>query len=63
MTRTVTVNAPVAVNTAPTVTLTGSASITLAQGATYIEQGATWSDAQDGSGAATISGTVNTAVA
>ncbi len=50
-------------NTAPTVTLTGPTSITLTQGDTYTEQGATWSDAQDGSGAATISGTVNTAVA
>ncbi len=49
-------------NTAPTVTLNGPASMTLAHGATYTEQGATWSDTQDGSGAATISGTVNTAV-
>ena len=37
--------------TAPVITLTGNATVNLTVGDTYIEQGATWTDAIDGSGA------------
>lgn len=48
---------------APTITLKGASPLTLAQGATYTELGATWTDAKDGSGAdTTITGSINTAV-
>jgi hypothetical protein len=48
----------------PTILLTGGATVTVNQGSTYTEQGATASDPQDGSltGQIVISGTVNTAV-
>lgn len=50
--------------TAPTLTLNGLASTTLEYGSTYVERGATWHDAHDGSGAAVIAGDiVNTTVA
>ncbi len=48
---------------APIVTLSGSATLTLAFGAVYAELGARWVDGVDGSGAATVSGTVNTGIA
>lgn len=55
----------VADQTAPVVTLVGSGTITLANGAVYTESGATWSDAMDGTGAiaAANSGSVNTTTA
>ncbi len=55
----------VADQTAPVVTLVGSGTITLANGAVYTESGATWSDAVDGTGAiaAASSGSVNTTTA
>lgn len=50
--------------TAPIVTLLGSGTITLTQGATWSDPGATWSDNLDGTGSLTgaTSGAVNTAV-
>jgi len=50
--------------TAPVVTLSGSASITIAQGSVFTDDGATWVDNVDGSGiiAVATSGSVNTAV-
>ncbi|MDH5518298.1 MAG: DUF5011 domain-containing protein [Gammaproteobacteria bacterium] len=56
-TRTVTVTD----TTAPVITLNGAASITLTQGATYSEQGATATDNLDGSISVVITGTVDTA--
>ena len=52
-------------NAAPVVTLTGSSTINLNVGATYTEQGASWTDAEDGSGtiSSPTSGSVNTSVA
>ena len=48
---------------APTVTLKGANPLTLTQGDTYTEFGATWTDAKDGTGTdTTITGSVNTAV-
>ena len=48
--------------TAPVITLTGNATVNLTVGDTYTEQGATWADVIDGSGAATVGGdTVDTA--
>ena len=47
----------------PVITLTGNATVNLTVGDTYTEQGATWTDNIDGSGSATASGSVNTAVA
>ncbi len=45
----------------PVVTLTGPATVNLDEGDTYTEQGATWTDNVDGSGAATVGGdTVDT---
>ena len=44
----------------PVITLTGDASITLTQGDTYTEQGATWTDNVDGSGDAVVTGSVDT---
>ena len=44
----------------PLITLTGDAVITLTQGDTYTEQGATWTDNVDGTGDATVSGSVDT---
>lgn len=41
-------------------TLSGDAAITLEYGATYTEAGATFSDLKDGTGTATVSGTVDT---
>ncbi|OYT91539.1 MAG: hypothetical protein CFE43_12930 [Burkholderiales bacterium PBB3] len=50
--------------TPPSISLNGAASISLTVGDSYTEQGATWSDAVDGSGTVTdITGTVNTAAA
>ena len=47
---------------APTVTLKGANPLTLTQGDSYIELGATWTDAKDGSGSdTTITGNLNTA--
>ena len=58
---TVTVPATVADNEAPVLTLAGSASVTLVEGDTYTEQGATWSDNVDGTGSAVVGGdTVDT---
>ena len=48
---------------APIVTLSGSATLTLAFGAVYTELGARWVDVVDGSGAATVSGSLNTSIA
>lgn len=48
---------------ASVVTLLGATTLTLAFGAVYTELGARWIDIVDGSGAATISGTVNTGIA
>ena len=55
----------VADQTAPVMTLIGSGTITLTNGAVYTESGATWSDAVDGTGAiaAASSGSVNTTTA
>lgn len=64
-TRTVLVvaKAPVPDTTAPVVTLNGASSVSLTVGGSYTEQGASWSDAVDGSGAVSdITGTVNTSV-
>ncbi len=45
----------------PVITLTGPATVNLDEGDTYTEQGATWTDNVDGSGAATVGGdTVDT---
>jgi hypothetical protein len=44
----------------PIISLTGDAEITLTEGATYTEQGATWTDNVDGAGDATASGSVDT---
>ena len=44
----------------PVITLTGNATITLTQGNTYTEQGAIWVDNKDGTGDATVSGSVDT---
>ncbi len=50
--------------TAPLITLTGSDPVNVDQNTAYTEQGATWADAVDGSGAAIVGGdTVNTAIA
>ena len=50
--------------TAPVITLTGNATVNLTVGDTYTEQGATWADAIDGSGSATVGGdTVDTSTA
>ena len=47
--------------TAPVITLTGPSVVNLTQGDTYTEQGATWTDNVDGSGAAVVGGdTVDT---
>ena len=49
--------------TAPVVALVGTSSITIPHGVDYIDSGATWTDAIDGTGTATlISGSVNTGV-
>jgi hypothetical protein len=46
---------------APVITLTGAATINITIGGTYTEQGATWTDVEDGTGAATVGGdTVDT---
>ena len=47
----------------PVITLHGDASITITQGSTYTDLGATAHDSQDGSVDVSVSGTVNTAVA
>jgi subtilisin-like proprotein convertase family protein len=62
---TVTRSVVVADRTLPAITLTGSASMVVAQGSTYTEPGATASDNIDGniSASIVISGTVNTSVA
>lgn len=44
----------------PVITLTGDATISVIQGDTYTELGATWADNLDGSGDATVTGTVDT---
>ena len=49
--------------TAPVITLTGPAEITLSVGDTYTEQGAVAEDNVDGTFAATVTGTVDTSVA
>lgn len=48
---------------APVITITGNNPLAIAVGATYVEQGAIATDANDGAIAVVISGTVNTAVA
>ena len=48
--------------TAPIITLTGLADIYVEVNTAYTEQGATWADNLDGTGAATVTGTVNTTV-
>lgn len=52
-------------NATPVVTLTGSPTINLNVGQTYTEQGASWTDAEDGSGtiSSPTTGSVNTSVA
>ena len=51
-------------NECPVVVSTAGSSLTLDTGDTYTEAGGTWTDAEDGSGAATVGGdTVNTSVA
>ncbi len=45
--------------TKPVITLTGSSTVYVEFGDNYSEQGATWTDAYDGSGSATVSGSVN----
>ena len=70
MTRTITVT-PVPDTTAPIVTLSGSATLTVAQGSSYTDAGARWTDNFDGSGSTltgaysatgsfALSGSVNT---
>ncbi len=44
------------------ITLNGSSTVYIEFGSNYTEEGATWTDAYDGSGSATISGTVNVGV-
>lgn len=44
----------------PVITLTGDAEISVIQGDTYTEQGAIWVDNKDGTGDATVSGSVDT---
>lgn len=46
----------------PVVTINGSTGVTLEAGVAYVESGAEWTDALDGSGSALVSGTVNTAI-
>lgn len=46
----------------PVISLTGDAIVTLEAGDAYVEQGATWTDNRDGSGAAVPSGSVNNVV-
>jgi Domain of unknown function (DUF5011)/Bacterial Ig-like domain len=46
--------------TAPVITLSGSTTLTLEAGSSYIDVGATWFDNADGTGTVTASGTVNT---
>ena len=48
--------------TPPLITLNGDANISVDQGSTYVELGATWTDNIDGTGNATPSGTVDTSV-
>jgi hypothetical protein len=50
--------------TAPVTTLVGSASPTIAHGSIYVESGATWADALDGTGTivSASSGSVNTSI-
>ena len=51
--------------THPVVTLVGSGTVNISQGATYTDSGATWTDNRDGSGTLSVAnnGSVNTAVA
>lgn len=58
VTRTVTVQDTIA----PQISLTGASTIYIEFGDNYTEQGATWTDSFDGSGAATVSGSVNVGV-
>lgn len=48
--------------TAPVLTVVGSTNPTIAHGSTYVESGATWADALDGTGTVSVasSGSVNT---
>jgi hypothetical protein len=48
--------------TAPVLTLNGASTIYIEFGDTYTEQGASWTDAYDGSGSAIVSGSVNVGV-
>lgn len=47
----------------PVITLVGNANITITEGSTYTEQGATWTDNADGSGDAVVTGSVDTSTA
>jgi hypothetical protein len=49
-------------DTAPVITLVGSATVTHEAATSYSDTGATWTDAVDGNGSATVSGTVNISV-
>lgn len=60
-TASVTFTVTVADRTAPVVTLTGSASVTLEAGATYTDAGATATDNYDATSTVVVSGTVNNA--
>lgn len=60
---TVTRTVSVVDTTAPVITLNGSASMTVANGGSFTDPGATWSDAVDGTGNITGSGSVNTSTA
>jgi hypothetical protein len=48
--------------TAAVITLTGSSTVYVEFGQNYTEQGATWTDAYDGTGSAVVSGSVNVGV-
>jgi hypothetical protein len=49
-------------DTAPVITLVGSATVTHEAATSYSDAGATWTDAVDGNGSATVSGTVDVSV-
>lgn len=61
-TATRTVNVNTVGNDCPVLTLTGAGTITIEINTTYADLGATWTDTEDGSGNATVSGSVNNAV-
>lgn len=58
-----TFNVTVEDNVKPVITLNGEAAVSIVAGESFTDPGATFSDNVDGTGAATVSGNVNTAVA